>query len=58
MYKTVLILYYFEDFSPQEIADIAGIPKRTIETRLYRAKSMLKVKLEEFINGGEKYGLR
>jgi len=58
MYKTAIILYYFEDFSPQEIADIAGVPKRTIETRLYRAKNMLKLKLEEFIYGGESYGLR
>ncbi|HYE81607.1 MAG TPA: sigma-70 family RNA polymerase sigma factor [Clostridia bacterium] len=54
IYKTVIILYYFEDFSPQEISDITGIPKRTIETRLYRGKNLLKLRLDELICGGEK----
>ncbi len=54
IYKTVIILYYFEDFSPQEISEITGDPKRTIETRLYRGKNLLKLRLEELICGGEK----
>jgi RNA polymerase sigma-70 factor (ECF subfamily) len=54
IYKTVIILYYFEDFSPQEISDMIDIPKRTIETRLYRGKNLLKLRLEELICGGEK----
>ena len=54
IYKTVIILYYFEDFSPQEISDITGVPRRTIETRLYRGKNLLKLRLEELICGGEK----
>jgi RNA polymerase sigma-70 factor (ECF subfamily) len=54
IYKTAIILYYFEDFSPQEISDITDVPKRTIETRLYRGKNLLKLRLEELINGGEK----
>lgn len=54
IYKTVIILYYFEGFSPQEISEIIGDPKRTIETRLYRGKNLLKLKLEELICGGEK----
>ena len=54
IYKTVIILYYFEDFSPQEISDITDIPKRTIETRLYRGKNLLKLRLEELVCGGEK----
>lgn len=54
IYKTVIILYYFEDFSPQEISDITDIPKRTIETRLYRGKNLLKLRLEELLCGGEK----
>lgn len=57
IYKTVIILYYFEDFSPQEISDIIGIPKRTIETRLYRGKNLLKLRLEELVCGGEKHEL-
>jgi RNA polymerase sigma-70 factor (ECF subfamily) len=58
IYKTAIILYYFEDFSPQEISDITDIPKRTIETRLYRGKNLLKLRLEEMINGGEKHVLQ
>ncbi len=54
IYKTVIILYYFEDFSPQEISDITGDPRRTIETRLYRGKNLLKLRLEELVCGGEK----
>lgn len=54
IYKTVIILYYFEDFSPREISDITDIPKRTIETRLYRGKNLLKLRLEELVCGGEK----
>ena len=58
IYKTVIILYYFEDFSPQEISDITDVPKRTIETRLYRGKNLLKLRLEELICGGEKHVLQ
>jgi len=53
IYKTVIILYYFEDFSPQEISEIVGVPKRTIETRLFRGKNLLKLRTEELICGGE-----
>jgi RNA polymerase sigma-70 factor, ECF subfamily len=58
IYKTVIILYYFEDFNPQEISDITDVPKRTIETRLYRGKNLLKLRLEELICGGEKHILQ
>jgi RNA polymerase sigma-70 factor, ECF subfamily len=58
IYKTVIILYYFEDFNPQEISDITDVPKRTIETRLYRGKNLLKLRLEELICGGEKHVLQ
>ena len=58
IYKTVIILYYFEDFSPQEISEITGVPKRTIDTRLFRGKNLLKLKMEELICGGEQNVLR
>jgi len=54
IYSTVLILYYFEDFSPQQIAEIVDAPKRTIETRLFRARKMLREKLH---SGGERHDL-
>ncbi|ATW26717.1 RNA polymerase sigma factor [Candidatus Formimonas warabiya] len=44
-YKQVLEMFYFADFSYQEIADKLGSSPRTIETRLYRARKMLKDKL-------------
>lgn len=58
IYKTVIILYYFEDFSPQEISEITDVPKRTIETRLYRGRNLLKLRLEELVYGGEKHVLQ
>lgn len=53
IYSTVLILYYFEDFTPQQIAEIVDAPKRTVETRLFRARKMLKDKLHLAPSGGE-----
>lgn len=58
IYKTVLILYYFEDLHIQEISSILDCPKKTIETRLYRAKSILKSMLKQEILGGELYELQ
>lgn len=57
IYSTVLILYYFEDFSPQRIADIIDAPKRTVETRLFRGRKMLKDKLQPTLSGGECHDL-
>ncbi|EGW39395.1 sigma-70 family RNA polymerase sigma factor [Desulfosporosinus sp. OT] len=57
IYSTVLILYYFEDFSPQQIAEIVDAPKRTVETRLFRARKMLRDKLHSGSSGGEGYDL-
>ena len=41
-YKTVLILYYIEDGSYQEIAEMLGVPIGTVMSRLSRAKQMMK----------------
>jgi len=57
IYSTVLILYYFEDFSPQQIAEITDTPKRTVETRLFRGRNMLKTKLHPLGSGGECHDL-
>lgn len=57
IYSTVLILYYFEDFSPQQIADIMDTPKRTVETRLFRGRNLLKDKLHSVGSGGECHDL-
>ena len=41
-YREVLVLYYFEDLSYQEIADILHVPTGTVGIRLKRAREMLK----------------
>jgi RNA polymerase sigma factor (sigma-70 family) len=58
IYKTVLILYYFEELQVQEICNILDIPRKTIETRLYRAKKILKSILRQELSGGELYELQ
>ena len=48
-YKTVLIMYHFNDMTYQDIAKVLDIPERTVETRLYRARRMLKEKISKEI---------
>ena len=46
-YRQALYLYHYHDLSYAEIGERLGVPARTIETRLYRAKKMLRAKLAE-----------
>lgn len=46
-YQEVIELYYFQELNYQNIADILQVPVRTVETRLYRARSKLKELLSE-----------
>lgn len=48
-YRTILILYHFQNMSYQDIAEDQQISPRTVETRLYRAKQMMRTALR----GGE-----
>jgi RNA polymerase sigma-70 factor (ECF subfamily) len=41
-YRSVIILYYYQDFSYHEIAEILSVPLNTVRTYLYRAKLSLK----------------
>ncbi len=41
-YRSVLILYYLQEFSYQEIADMLAIPLGTVMSRLSRGKQRLK----------------
>ena len=41
-YREVLVLYYFEDLSYQEIADVLHVPTGTVGIRLKRAREILK----------------
>lgn len=46
-YRTVLTLYYLEEFSYREIEEITGMPGGTVKSYLSRAKFLLKCKLEK-----------
>ncbi len=48
-YKETVYLYYFEDFSVKEIADILKISETAVQTRLQRARQ----KLKEILGGDE-----
>jgi RNA polymerase sigma-70 factor (ECF subfamily) len=44
-YRSVIHLYYYEEYSINEIAEILGIKETTIQTQLARARARLKVSL-------------
>lgn len=46
-YRVPIILYYFEGYSTEEIAQILKIPKSTVQTRLLRAREKLKISLSD-----------
>ena len=46
-YRQVIHLYYYEDCSTAEIADILGISRTTVTTRLLRGREKLKQDLLE-----------
>ena len=53
-YKEVILLFYYEEFSYDEMAQILNIPKGTVQSRLARGRDKLKKMLQERgeINGG------
>lgn len=48
-YREIIVLYFYEDLSYEEIADILQIPSSTVGVRLNRAKA----KLKEFLKNDE-----
>ncbi|MDF2962182.1 MAG: subunit sigma-24 of polymerase [Paenibacillus sp.] len=49
-YRLILYLYHYKQLSYQEIAEATRLPMKTIETRLYRGKALLKQKWQEVRN--------
>jgi RNA polymerase sigma-70 factor (ECF subfamily) len=47
-FKSVILLCDIEGFSYEEIAKIIDIPVGTVRSRLFRARNMLKEKLEDY----------
>jgi RNA polymerase sigma-70 factor (ECF subfamily) len=46
-YRVVMHLFYYEDYSVKEIADILKVTESNVKVRLSRARSILKEKLKE-----------
>ena len=46
-YRTVLDLFYYEELSVREIAEVLGLRQSAVTTRLHRARVMLKEQLTE-----------
>lgn len=47
-YRTVILLFYMEELSLQEIARLLHIPKGTVASRLHKAKNILRDRLEDY----------
>lgn len=45
-YRIVIHLYYFEEYSQKEIAETLGISLTAVQTRMSRAREMLRKELE------------
>ena len=41
-YKTVVYLYYYEGYTTPEIAALLRCPRATVQSRLFRARKLLK----------------
>ena len=46
-YRIVIHLFYYEEYSVHEIADILKLSKSNVKVRLSRGRSLLKEKLQE-----------
>lgn len=46
-YRSIVLLYYYEDYSISEISNILDIKEPTIGSQLSRARKLLKSKLKE-----------
>jgi RNA polymerase sigma factor (sigma-70 family) len=45
-YRVVLDLYYYEELSTREIGQVLGLRQTAVTTRLFRARDLLKQRLE------------
>lgn len=50
-YRTVIYLYYYEEYTLQEIADILGKSVNTVSSQLQRARKKLKIIIRGSENG-------
>jgi RNA polymerase sigma-70 factor (ECF subfamily) len=48
-HRQVLVLREFEQMSYEEMADVLGVPRGTVESRLHRARAELREKLKSYL---------
>ena len=48
-YKSVILLYYMEEYSIEEVADILGISSSSVKMRLKRGREKMKVAYEKLL---------
>ncbi|MBA7619536.1 RNA polymerase sigma-H factor [subsurface metagenome] len=48
-YNIVIKMHYFEGFSYPEISRASGIPVNTIKSHIFRAKKIIKSRLEAYV---------
>jgi RNA polymerase sigma-70 factor (ECF subfamily) len=53
-YRGVVVLYYLQDLSYPEIAEILELPLGTVKTHLHRAKRLLRTKLQGWDPGWDR----
>lgn len=51
-YRSVLVLLYYQRMSYEQIAAVLEVPMKTVETRLYRARKLLRASLQRAGLGG------
>lgn len=47
-YRIIVYLYYYEEYKTEEIAQILGLPKGTVVSRLDRARRQLRTALADY----------
>ncbi|WP_433744694.1 sigma-70 family RNA polymerase sigma factor [Falsibacillus pallidus] len=50
-YREIILLYYYKEFSINEISTITNLNSSTVRTRLSRGRKLLEQKLGGFLNG-------
>jgi RNA polymerase sigma-70 factor, ECF subfamily len=51
-YRTVLVLHYYQRMPNDQVAAVLEVPVKTVETRLYRARKLLRESLQRAGLGG------
>ena len=48
-YRRVVLLYYYEDVTYREVAELLGVSTATVNVRLTKARALLRAKLTKCI---------